>query len=80
MLFYSILQYLGSASYVARITLACKFINNRTLFGGRNTILLNGWKDFFGTVNNNWIYTKKSIGNGLFYLAFKTQRTDTDPG
>ena len=30
-LFYSILKSLGCASYVARITLACKFINN--LFG-----------------------------------------------
>ena len=46
MLFYSILQSLGSASYVARITLACKFIYNGTLLGGKNAILLNGGKGF----------------------------------
>ena len=46
MLFYSVLQSLGSASYVARITLGCKFINNGTLLGGRNAILLNGGKGF----------------------------------
>ena len=44
MLFYPIPQSLGSASYVARITLARKFINNGTFLVGRNAILLNGWK------------------------------------
>ena len=44
MLFYPILQSLGCASYVARITLARKFINEGTFLVGRNAILLNGWK------------------------------------
>ena len=39
MLFYPIPQSFGCASYVAKITLAQKFINNRTLLGGRNAIL-----------------------------------------
>ena len=34
-------------SYVARITLARKFIYNGTLLFGRNAILLNGWKGLF---------------------------------
>ena len=38
MLFYSILQSLGSASYVARITLARKFIYNGTFLCGRNAL------------------------------------------
>ena len=41
MLFYSILQSLGGASYVARITLARKLIYNRTFLCGRNAVLLN---------------------------------------
>ena len=44
MQFYSILESLGSASYIDRITLARKFICNGTLLCGRNAILLNGWK------------------------------------
>ena len=44
MLFYPILQSLGCASYVARIALARKFINNGTFLVGRHAILLNGWK------------------------------------
>ena len=44
MLFYSVLQSLGGASYVARITLARKFIYNRTFLCGRNAVLLNGRK------------------------------------
>ena len=43
-LFYPIPKSLGCASYVARITLARKFINKGTLLGDRNAILLNGWK------------------------------------
>ena len=42
MLFCSIIQSLVGASYVARITLARKFIYNRTFLCGRNTVLLNG--------------------------------------
>ena len=44
MLFYPIPRSLGFASYVARITLARKFINNGTLMGGKGAIPLNGWK------------------------------------
>ena len=44
MLFYPILQSLGCASYVARIALARKFINNGNFLVGRHAILLNGWK------------------------------------
>ena len=47
MLFYSVLQSLGGASYVARITLARKFIYKRTSLCGRNAVLLNGRRAFF---------------------------------
>ena len=72
MLFYSVLQSLGGASYVARITLARKFIYNRTFLCGRNAVLLNGRKGLFRTINNTWVDRKETICNGLFYLAFKT--------
>ena len=47
MLFYSILESLGITSYVARITLVRKFINNGTLLGDRNAIFLKGWMVLF---------------------------------
>ena len=72
LLFYSVLQSLGGASYVARITLARKFIYNRTFLCGRNAVLLNGRKGLFRTINNTWVDRKETICNGLFYLAFKT--------
>ena len=72
MLFYSVLQSLGGASYVARITLARKLIYNRTFLCGRNAVLLNGRKGLFRTINNTWVDRKETICNGLFYLAFKT--------
>ena len=63
MLFYSILQSLGSASYVARITLARKFIHNGTLLCGRNAILLNGWKGLLCTINNTYV-------NNMYIIYF----------
>ena len=71
MLFYSVLQSLGGASYVARITLARKFIYNRTFLCGRNAVLLNGRKGLLRTINNTWVDCKETICNGLFYLAFQ---------
>ena len=44
MLFYPIPKSLGCAAYVARITLARKFINDGTFLVGRYAILLNGRK------------------------------------
>ena len=71
---------LGSESYVARITLARKLIDNGTLLGGRNKILLNGWKGLFYTVNNKRINSEETIYNDLFHLTFKSQGTVTDLG
>ena len=62
MLFYSVLQSLGGASYVARITLARKFIYNRTFLCGRNAVLLNGRKGLFRTINNTWAYFDPQLG------------------
>ena len=64
-LFYSILQYLGSAFYVAIIALARKFINNGTFLCGRNAILLNGPKGLFRTINNTIFRT---INNTQVYI------------
>ena len=72
MLFYSNPPSLGGASYVARITLARKFIYNRTFLCGRIAVLLIGRKGLFRTINNTWVDRKETICNGLFYLAFKT--------
>ena len=47
MLCFSIFQFLGSSSYVARIILARKLVDNGTLLDGRDTILLEGWKGLF---------------------------------
>ena len=60
MLFYSVLQSLGGASYVARITLARKFIYNRTFLCGRNAVLLNGRKGLFRAINNTWVGRKET--------------------
>ena len=62
MLFYPIPQSLGCASYIARITLTRKFINNRTFLVGRNAILLNGSKSSPSAVNSMRIDSK-----GTFY-------------
>ena len=79
MSFYPIPVSLGCATYVARITLTCKFINNRTRLGGRNAILLTGWKGSPSTVNNPRIDSKETFCDGLFYLTFKLQRSVTNP-
>ena len=55
MLFYPIPQSLGCASYVARITLEHKFINDGTFLVGSNAILLNGWKGSPSAVNKRRI-------------------------
>ena len=60
MLFHSVLQSLAGASYVARITLARKFIYNRTFLCGRNAVLLNGRKGLFRTINNTWVDRKET--------------------
>ena len=65
MLFYPIPQSLGCAPYVARITLARKFINDGTFLFGRDAILLNGWKGSPSAVNNPRIDSKETIGYGL---------------
>ena len=79
MLIYPIPQSLGCASYVAKITLARKFINNETLVGGRNTILLNGWKSSPSTVNNARIDSQETFCDGLLNLTFKSQGSVTNP-
>ena len=55
MLFYPIPQSLGCATYVARITLARKFINDGTFLVGMHAILLNGRKGPPRAVNNTRI-------------------------
>ena len=55
MLFYPVPQSLGCASFVARITLARKFVKNETFLVDRNAILLNGWKGSPSAVNNTRI-------------------------
>ena len=71
MLFYSVLQSLGGASYVARITLARKLIYNRTFLCGRNAVLLNGRKGLFRTINNTWVDRKETISNGPILFGFQ---------
>ena len=61
MLFYSVLQSLGGASYVARITMARKFIYNGTTMCGRNAFFLNGRKGLFRTINYTWVDCKETI-------------------
>ena len=73
MLFYPIPQSLGCASHVARITLARKFINYRTLLVGRNAILLNGWKGSPSAVNNTRINSKEKFCYGLPNLTLESQ-------
>ena len=65
MLFYPIPQSLGCDSYIARFTLARKFINDGTFLAGRNVILLNGWKGSPSAVNNTRIDSKETFSYGL---------------
>ena len=66
---FSIPQSLGCASYIAKITLARKFINNRTLLGGRNVIL---FECSARTVYNMRIDSKETSCDSLFNLIFKS--------
>ena len=77
--FYPLPKSLGCASYVAKIILARKFINNRTLLIDRNAILLNGWKGSLGTVNSTRIDRKEKFCDGLFNVTFKYQGSVTNP-
>ena len=79
MLLYPIPQSLVCASYVARITLAPKFINNGNDLVGRNAILLNGWKGSPCAVNNTRIDNKETFSCGLPNLTFELQGSVTDP-
>ena len=79
MLFYPIPQSLGCASYVARITLARKFINNGTFLVGRNAILLNGWKGSLSAVNNSGIDSKDKFCDSLVNLSLESQGSVTNP-
>ena len=72
MLFYSILQSLGSASYIARITLARKFKDNGTFLCGRNALLLSGRKGLFRTINNTLVDTKR------LFAYFKQRYTNEE--
>ena len=69
MLSFPIPQSLGCASYVARITLARKFINNGTLLGGGIAILLNGWKGLFCTVKKRGFTANKHWYEKLQYVS-----------
>ena len=60
MLFYSVLQSLGGASYVARITLARKFIHNRTFLCGRTTRWLTAKKQFVMACFN-WLSKRREL-------------------
>ena len=79
MLFYPIPQSLVCASYVARLTLARKFINNGTILVGRNAILLNGWKGSPCAVNNMRIGSKETFSYGLSNLTLESQGSVTNP-
>ena len=61
MLFDPIPQSIGCAAYVARITLARKFINDGTFLVGRHTILLNGRQGPPRAVNNTRIDSKEIL-------------------
>ena len=78
MLFYSIPQSLCCVSYVAKITLARKLRDNKTLLGGRNAVLLNRWKGLLEPVNSMQIDSKETLYNGLFSLTLKLQGNVTD--
>ena len=79
MLFYPIPQALGCAAYVARITLARKFINDRTFLVGRHAILLNGRKGPPRAVNNTRIDSKETFSYGLSNLTLESQGSVTNP-
>ena len=78
-LFYPIPQSLGCAFYVARITLARKFINDGTFLVGRNAILLNGWKGSPSAVNNTMIDSEETFTYGLPNLTLESQGSVTNP-
>ena len=79
MLFYPIPQSLGYASYVARITMAHKFINDGTFLIGRHAILLNGWKGSPRAVNNTRIDSKETFSYELSNLTPESQGSVTNP-
>ena len=78
MLLYLISQSLGCASYVTRITLARKFINNGNFLVGRHAILLNGWKGSPRAVNNTRIDSKETFSYGLSNLTLESQGSVTN--
>ena len=79
MLFYPIPQSLDCASYVARITLAGKFINDGTFLVGRHAILLNGWEGSPRALNNTRIDSKETFSYGLSNLTLESQGSVTNP-
>ena len=64
---------MGCTSYVARITLARKCINDGTFLVGRNAFILNGWKGSPGAVNNTRIDSKETFSYGLPNLTLESQ-------
>ena len=79
MLLYPIPQSLGCAAYVARITLAREFINDRTFLVGRHAILLKGRKGPPRAVNNTRIDSKETLSYGLSNLTLESQESVTNP-
>ena len=79
MLFYPIPQSLGCAAYVARITLARKFINDETFLVGRHAFLLNRWKGPSCAVNNTRVDSKETFSYGLSNLTNESQGSVTNP-
>ena len=69
----------GCASYVAKITLAHKFINDETFLVGRNAILLNGWKGSTSSVNKTRVDRKETFSYGLPNLTLESQGSVTNP-
>ena len=79
MLFYHIPQSLGCAAYVARITLAHKFINDGSFLPGRHAILLNGWKGSPRAVNKTRIDRKETFSYCLSNLTLESQGSVSNP-
>ena len=79
MLFYPIPLSLRCAFYVARITLARKFINDGTFWVGRNAILLDGRKGPLRAVNKTRIDSKETFSYGLPNLTLELQGSVTNP-
>ena len=78
-LFYPIPQSFVFVSYVVRITLAHKCINNGPLLAGRTALFLNGWKDSPSTIKNWRFDSKETFYGGLFNLTFKSKGSVTNP-